>query len=55
MFYMNKPLDEQTDPTLRALLKLYKTEEGRQKIITILEHRGHGIQEKVQKRPLKKC
>ena len=33
---MNKNLEEQTEQVLRALLNLHKTEEGRQKIIDIL-------------------
>lgn len=37
MFDMSKSLAEQTEPVLRALLSLHKTEEGRQKIIDILE------------------
>lgn len=37
MFDMNKSLEEQTEPVLRALLNLHKTEEGRQKIIEILD------------------
>lgn len=37
MFDMNKSLEEQTEPVLRALLNLHKTKEGRQKIIEILD------------------
>ena len=37
MFDMNKSLEGQTEPVLRALLNLHKTEEGRQKIIEILD------------------
>jgi hypothetical protein len=52
MFFMNRALEEQTEPVLRALLNLHKTKEGRQKIIDILESRKPRAD--VQKRPLKR-
>lgn len=53
MFDMNKSLEEQTEPVLRALLNLHKTEEGRQKIIEILHKHNHE-NTGTQRRPLKR-
>ncbi|MAZ36900.1 MAG: hypothetical protein CL842_05565 [Crocinitomicaceae bacterium] len=53
MFDMNKSLEEQTEPVLRALLNLHKTEEGRQKIIDILHKHNHE-NTGTQRRPLKR-
>ena len=52
MFDMNKSLEEQTEPVLRALLNLHKTKEGRQKIIDILHK--HKNNAGTHKRPLKR-
>lgn len=55
MFDMNKSLEEQTEPVLRALLNLHKTEEGRQKIIEILRKHNHEkTGQPTQRRPLKR-
>ena len=54
MFEMNKSLEEQTEPVLRALLNLHKTKEGRQKIIDILhKHNQKNTGQTTQRRPLK--
>ena len=55
MFDMNKSLEEQTEPVLRALLNLHKTKEGRQKIIDILhKHNQKNTGQTTQRRPLKR-
>ena len=56
MFDMNKSLEEQTEPVLRALLNLHKTEEGRQKIIEILDSKlnKNNVGPTTQRRPLKR-
>ena len=56
MFDMNKSLEEQTEPVLRALLNLHKTKEGRQKIIdaiAIHKHNQKNTGQTTQRRPLK--
>jgi hypothetical protein len=54
MFDMNKSLEEQTEPVLRALLNLHKTKEGRQKIIEILRKHKNNAGPITHKRPLKR-
>ena len=55
MFDMNKSLEEQTEPVLRALLNLHSDSPNRQKIISILDSKNHqNAKGTTQKRPLKR-
>ena len=39
MFYMTKPLNQQSSETLRAMIRLIQGDEGKKKLVEILKKR----------------